>query len=301
VTIFDSSCTSVPLRREGNHFATIHGASHPAGNTMQRLRDGFGQTVSPGLHIGLLHGAIGSDGPSDLGAQLSLEELCALPVRYWALGHHHARRTLREDPWVVYPGTPQARCATMDAGACGAMLVQVVNDEVRQVSFEPLDVVRCRSLVIEDAGLLQRTEVLRQALDRGRRLRRENDGRALLLNVRLRGRSRSLDDLSAWLVSELRTRTEEWSPFVWWTAGNDSAEREPSRALGADHGELGPLLLDRSRALLGAALPRSGFLGRELAPLRRVWDAELDLEEAKGLLKEATFLALEELSEGPPA
>jgi hypothetical protein len=203
-----------------------------------------------------------------------------------------------EDPWIVYPGTPQSRLASPDADAGGAVVVEVANGAIRQLSFEALDVVRSRSVTIEDAGDVQRTELLRRALDRARELRRENAGRALLLEVRLRGRTSSLEAPSAWLLSELRTRTEDWNPFVWWTLGDHPAT-EAVRPSGTGQDEIAALLLDCSKALLGAALPRSSFLARELQPLRRVWDSEIGLEEAKSLIREATSLAIEELQERP--
>jgi DNA repair exonuclease SbcCD nuclease subunit len=296
VTIFDSSGTSVPLRREGRHLATLHGLSHPADDAAQRLRGMFGPAGSSPLHIGLLHGAVGSGDESSPCAHVSLEELRRLPVDYWALGHEHARRYVSEDPWIVYPGTPQGRVAMDHDDAFGAIVAEVAGGEVRQISFEALDVVRFRSVEIE-ADRLERTELLRKALDRVEALRRENGGRALLLEIRLKRRASRIDELDVWLESELRARTEDWNPFVWWTSAGDRTVREPLRSTVRHESEIGSLLLDRSEALQGAVLPRSSFLARELEPLRRAWDAELDLEEAKGLIRDATSLALGELAE----
>jgi DNA repair exonuclease SbcCD nuclease subunit len=298
VTIFDSSGTSVPLRREGEHLATIHGLSHPAADAAQRLHNTFSGDSS-GLQIGILHGAVGADDETSPCARVSLEELRRLPVGYWALGHEPARRTLSREPWVVYPGTPQSRRGTAGGDACGAIVVEVANAAIREISFAALDVVRSRSVEIVLAERVERTELLRQALDRARELRRENGPCALLLEARLRGRMNPPEELSAWLVSELRTRTEDWNPFVWWTIAGDRTAVEPLRSDQAGQGEIALRLVDRSKSLLGAALPRSSFLAREFEPLRRVWDAELDLEEARALIREAASLALDELAERP--
>jgi DNA repair exonuclease SbcCD nuclease subunit len=299
VTVFDATGTSVPLLRDGAQLAVIHGMSHAAEDAVERLHRTFGAAHSSALHICVLHCAVGSDG-DDTGpcVRLPTAELGRLPAGYWALGHERARRYVSEDPWIVYPGTPQSRLASPDADAGGAVVVEVANGAIRQLSFEALDVVRSRSVTIEDAGDVQRTELLRRALDRARELRRENAGRALLLEVRLRGRTSSLEALSAWLLSELRMRTEDWNPFVWWTLGDHPAT-EAVRPSGTGQDEIAALLLDCSKALLGAALPRSSFLARELQPLRRVWDSEIGLEEAKSLIREATSLAIEELQERP--
>jgi DNA repair exonuclease SbcCD nuclease subunit len=299
VTIFDSEGASVLLRRAGRHLATIHGVSHPVRDVAKQLRRIFRPEDPSGLHIGMLHGAVGGEEEAGSGPNVALDELCGLPVRYWALGHEPSRRYVSQDPWIVYPGTLQGRAATSDGDASGALVVEVANGAVRQVSFEALDVVRFRSVEIEDAERLERTDLLRQALDRGQALRRENSGRALLLEVRLHTRTGLVDELNAWLVSELRTRTEDWDPFVWWTVSDDRSTGEPLRNTALRRSEIASLVLDRSEALLGAALPRSSFLAHQLEPLQQALEAELDLDEAKALMREATSLAIEELTEKP--
>lgn len=299
VTILDSVGMSVPLRRAGRHLATIHGASHPVRDVAPTLRRTIRPEDPSGLRIGMLHCAVGSEEATGLCPTVAVEELRSLPVHYWALGHEPSRRYVSQDPWIVYPGTPQGRVATTGGDASGAIVAEVANGAIRQLSFEALDVVRCRSVEIEDAESLERTDLLRQALDRGQALRQENGGRALLLEVCLRARTGPVDELDTWLVSELRTRTEDWDPFVWWMVSDDRSTREPLRSEAVKRSEVASLVLDRSDALLGTVLPRSSFLARQLEPLRRVWEAELDLDEAKVLMREATALAIDELTDGP--
>ncbi len=43
---------------------------------------------------------------------------------YWALGHVHKRESIREAPWVVFPGNIQGR-HIRESGPKGCLLVKV--------------------------------------------------------------------------------------------------------------------------------------------------------------------------------
>lgn len=107
---------------------------------------------TPGrFNIGVLHTSC--DGRPGHGsyAPCSPADLAARGYDYWALGHIHIAETVREDPWIVYPGCLQGRSAK-ETGPKGAVAVTVVDGAVAAVERFETDAVRWFSNDLDLSG-----------------------------------------------------------------------------------------------------------------------------------------------------
>ena len=94
--------------------ATVHGVSYPAREVRENLTPLFAEAGSgQGFNIGLLHANVGGNPDHDSYAPCSVSDLTETGLDYWAMGHVHTRRTLRErtQPSSI-PGTPRAAIPT---------------------------------------------------------------------------------------------------------------------------------------------------------------------------------------------
>jgi len=93
--------------RQGDEIlARVYGISYPTREIKDNLVPRFPRKVDGPFAIGVLHGNVGGDPNHDNYAPCSLSDLVSCPMDYWALGHIHNARILREEaPCVVYPGT----------------------------------------------------------------------------------------------------------------------------------------------------------------------------------------------------
>lgn len=133
----------------------VHGRGFPNRVVSEDWVPGYPPPARGTFNIGVLHTSVGGYASHETYAPCSLSSLINKGYDYWALGHVHKRETLNESPWVVFPGNIQGR-HVREEGPKGAMLIFVENDEVREVTFQDLDVVRWKNLVIsselEDDG-----------------------------------------------------------------------------------------------------------------------------------------------------
>lgn len=67
----------------------------------QEMIDQFPTKTSDAFQIGMYHGGQMPYAP------FTLSKLLEKGYDYWALGHIHVPQILSEQPWIVYPGTPQ--------------------------------------------------------------------------------------------------------------------------------------------------------------------------------------------------
>ncbi len=114
----------------------------------------------PGLfNIGLLHTCLDGREGHEPYAPCSSDELLSRGYQYWALGHVHKRETIRESPWVLFPGNTQGR-NVRETGPKGCMLVSVDDGSVTDVEFRSLDVFRWSVNDVSVAGVSELDEVL---------------------------------------------------------------------------------------------------------------------------------------------
>lgn len=164
----------------------VHGRSYPRRDCREDLTDGFPEAKPGALNIGLLHTAL-TDTTHEPYAPTSPAKLGALHYQYWALGHVHQRSVMEVNgATIVFPGNLQGRHAR-ETGAKGASVVSYDDTGVTGVEHRPLDVVRWRHLVIDDAQLDgPRVEALAARI-RGETARDRDEQRLSVVRLTLAG------------------------------------------------------------------------------------------------------------------
>lgn len=182
----------------------IHGQSHATRSVGEDLARSFPPPVSGCLNLGLLHcNLAGSSGHGNY-APTSAAVLAEKGYDYWALGHIHARRVLREgSTTIVYPGNLQGRHAR-ETGPKGCVLVEVQHGSVSEIEFVALDRVRWEHLVVDAAAEdLATPEDCVHAAAEAVLEAQTSAGRPLVARVTLRGETPAHDGLVL--------RSEHWS------------------------------------------------------------------------------------------
>ncbi len=153
VTVFGhDGVTSVPVLRDGETVALVHGMSYPVRHVTENLALRFRRRsdVPPAVYqVGLLHASVGAQPEHDVYAPCSLEDLRRTGLDYWALGHVHTRQTLAaEGPAAVYPGNLQARHPG-EQGPRGFYLVEAGVGRPPTLDFRPCDLWRFATLTLD--------------------------------------------------------------------------------------------------------------------------------------------------------
>lgn len=290
VVFAPGEANSAPLRRDGQHLATICGAGVTADEGPEAAARRLVRGGQAGPTIAVLPSLVGRNGAS-------IDALRGAGIDYWALGGApdfavlHAR-----DPWLVTPGTPQAR-ALHDQGAHGAALVDVEDGVIARVTLEPLDRVRMASVRVDEAddppALLRRLEEAAAAL------RAAHPEHALLLTALLGARAAAaralrLPEARAALLAQLRRGGEHEALPLWWAALRIGASGPLAAAADDLAGEVA-----RRRSLLSSDAERTmRFVQRCFEPLRGTWTAALDPRDVDPLLDDAAALAVDALTAG---
>lgn len=126
----------------------LHGRGFATREVPEDLAAGYPDPNPDLFNIGVLHTSLTGDPNHDTYAPTTEDVLVLRGYDYWALGHIHARRTVREEPRIEFPGNTQGR-HVKETGAKGALLVTVRERHVDSVEFRPLDVLRWHAADIE--------------------------------------------------------------------------------------------------------------------------------------------------------
>ena len=248
-------------------------------------------------------------------APCSLGDLDAAAMDYWALGHVHKRRLLREGtPCVAYSGNTQGRSPKpAETGAKGALVVQASGTGIEEVRFAPVDVVRfvtCAVDVGDAADVAALQAAIRDGVDD---CAREHEGRSLLVRVVLEGRGAVSADVRREgalpdLCRELRDGYDGREPFVWIASVKDASRG----ALDLDEirrrGDFSAELVGLADRLAGDQDAAAAFVERAAELLARPGQVERALRELEAglpgtataeatgeVLSEALLLALDGL------
>ena len=264
------SVSAVPVVRDGLCLATLYGRSGES-----EWPPAIDSTVhGRGLSIGVL-GAI--PGRADENAPEGR-------VAYWAVGR----------PPTTMPRT---------LGAKGCVVVDVEEDRIAHVAEASVDHVRFVSLEVDidrcaDLAAIRRrlARALAEAVE-------DSAARLVMAEGVLRGemvRGIATDRLAleTSLLTELRRDTPVASgarPAAWWVRVRAGSVRNDRAALAAPW-DLRRILFEHGEAVRGP-LPGSRFLAQHFAPLLRQWGAETDLAAHRELVRDATGLALDRLSD----
>jgi DNA repair exonuclease SbcCD nuclease subunit len=290
---------AVPVERDGTTLATVYGISYGASAITENLALRFARADGrPGLHIGLLHAAVGAQADGNPYSPCTLADLIQAGMDYWALGHAHEYRVLSEAPWAVYPGTPQGRGTRPgEWWAKGCALAEATPERVESVEFTPLDSIRLVEAQVDIEGVQDVAGLSRRMLGEIRRLRETHAGLGLLVRVTLTGRGGVHRELQAPgrredLLEDLRDQTAGSDPLIWVDDLVDDSRAMLDRDAVARRGDFLSDLLRRSEDLAadpdrlrariaeaGLALSTSRF--RAWLPDRGAWDPLALLKEAE--------------------
>ena len=188
VHIFGSEFETVSVALGGEDVVLIHGISYPHSQIDDSFGRGFKRQGSQPFQIGLFHCSVGSDPAHETYAPRTLSELVAANLDYWALGHVHRHRVLKDGhPFITYPGTTQGR-HIRETGPRGCLLVQVSGSGEVSARFEPVDCVRWSSSELQIDDLETEGDLI-EALERTcDEIGDEAQGRPAVVRITLSGR-----------------------------------------------------------------------------------------------------------------
>jgi DNA repair exonuclease SbcCD nuclease subunit len=289
----------------------VYGISYAERATRENLALRFRRGPEEGLHLGLLHCNVAGAAAHEPYSPCSLEDLARAGLDYWALGHIHTHRILREgDPWIVYPGNLQGRSPkASERGAKGAVVVEVEGQRVVGVESVFLDGVRFLAPEIDATGCADLAELESALWSAAEEARVENAGRGLVLRGRLVGPSDLGADLRRpgalpELLSALRDRSEGLTPWRGWESITNELRAELGRDALRSRNDFASELLGVSDAFARDSEALAAFLDGALAdlPLReRGVDLPARVEaDSAALLAEGERWALELLAEASP-
>jgi DNA repair exonuclease SbcCD nuclease subunit len=181
----------------------VHGRSYPRPDYRDDLAASYPAPIAGALNLGVLHTCLDDTAHAPY-APTSPARLLAHGYAYWALGHVHRRRIVREgDRALVFPGNLQGRHAR-ETGAKGAVIVEYDGVTIGAIEPVELDVVRWHHLTIEVvAGATEaavREQVQSTLFDATAPDR--DAGRLCAVRVTLQGAAGEADDWRVFLVGQ---------------------------------------------------------------------------------------------------
>jgi DNA repair exonuclease SbcCD nuclease subunit len=188
VHVFGSEVKSVPVEIEGEKVVRVHGISYPHAQIDSSFGREFQRQGPEPFQIGLFHCSVGSDPAHETYAPRNIDELVASNLDYWALGHVHTCRILRDShPFIAYPGCTQGR-HIRELGPRGCLVVRVRDSGEVTARFEPVDAVRWFSLELQIAGLETEGDLLEALEELCGQVHQEAQGRSAIVRISLSGR-----------------------------------------------------------------------------------------------------------------
>ena len=209
-----------PVTQDGKTLAWIYGISYPQREVNENLALKFKKDQDQGFAVGLLHANVGQQPGHDNYAPCSLQDLISSDFDYWALGHIHEFKVLRENnPCVVYSGNTQARHLN-ETGPKGCCLVTLNSGAPANIRFVPTDVVSYRSAKVDVSGTSSINEVLQALQSQVEELTKESSTHeGLVMRLVLTGRTTIHNELqipgaAKALAEEVHALFEGHSPWV---------------------------------------------------------------------------------------
>lgn len=165
----------------------VHGQSYASAETTRNLAVDYPEPESGLINIGLLHCLLSGSSGHQPYAPCTLDDLASKGYDYWALGHVHDYKVLRETPLVIYPGCCQGR-HVKETGPKGCVLVEE-DDGVLAHEFIRLDTLQWMTVTadISDAQSMDHVaEMFARALESQLA---GTDGRLCCVRSTLKGRT----------------------------------------------------------------------------------------------------------------
>ena len=220
-TIFSSNkVESFPVTRNGKTLAWIYGISYPQKEVKENLALKFKKDQKKGFTVGILHANVGQQPGHDNYAPCSLDDLISSDFDYWALGHIHKFKILRENnPCIVYSGNTQSR-HFKEIGPKGCCLVTLNSDAPADIRFVVTEVVSYISTHVDVSGASSINEVLLAIQSKVEEFVKESlTCEGLVARLILTGRTTVHNELNnslatKALVEEVNTLFEGYSPWI---------------------------------------------------------------------------------------
>ena len=301
VHIFGPQLESVLISIGEEEVVVIHGISYPHNQIDDSFGRGFKRQGSQPFQVGLFHCSVGSDPAHEIYAPRTQEELLAANLDYWALGHVHRHRVLKDGhPFITYPGTTQGR-HIRETGPRGCLLVQVSGSGEVSARFEPVDAARWFSRELRIDGMETEGELIAALEGLCDEIRSDAQGRPAIVRVILSGRG-SLHPVlrRPHIVEDLTTGLREMGlesvPQVWLEQIKIETDPEidlPSRRKSPDFvGEVLRLIENSRRQPIDLQGMISGLYEDRRG---RLFLQAPDKEELLQLLNEVELMCVDEL------
>lgn len=210
-----------PLEKDGEVLAHIYGISFSKRDVYDNLALKFEKVEEDGVFsIGLLHTNIGENTGHEPYAPCSIEDLSSKGMDYWALGHIHNHKILKDsNPTIVYSGNSQAR-NPRETGEKGCCLVTLYPNGEAEIQFRVTDVVRYNSTSLDISDCANLDEVISAVRDRCEEISGEMNGRHAIIRLSLTGRSVLHQELQKGnnindLLEQVREYFENGDPWIW--------------------------------------------------------------------------------------
>jgi DNA repair exonuclease SbcCD nuclease subunit len=292
----------LPVERNGVVKAYVHGISYPKRDVTENLSKNFSRGNGEGFAIGLLHSNVGHQSGHDNYAPCSMDDLIAAKMDYWALGHIHRFRVLREsNPAVVYSGNSQAR-HMRESGEKGCCLVTLNKNTGPLIQFIPVDAVRYIQGEADLSGTITLEEVIHSVRLKCEYFADQTKQRDVFIDLSLNGRTQVHSELQRGdtlqgLQGEIRTYFQGRTPSIWLNLKLNTAGIYDVESLREGKDFIADLV-----NLFDVEGKRESFedLKEVLKPAFETWQGkkylcDLSDEEIKGFLAQAKSLCLDKL------
>lgn len=174
--------------RQGKEIARVYGISYPQRDVSENYARLFKRHGEAPFAVGVLHCNVGGIPEHENYAPCRLEDLVEAGMDYWALGHVHARRVLRESgPSIVYSGTLQGR-SPREEGEKGCYLVNVSGSGLVSLRFISVDSVRWTGVKVSIDGMKTEDELVNCLNEKLTGIQRAHGNRSVVARIILTGR-----------------------------------------------------------------------------------------------------------------
>jgi DNA repair exonuclease SbcCD nuclease subunit len=298
VHFFKSRAETLPVTRDGETLAIVHGISYPNKAVKTDLAAKLKKSPDDAFQVGVVHATLGeanASGGHQPYAPTTIETLVESGLDYWALGHVHTRTVVRESsPTVAYPGNIQA-LSSRETGARGAYVVRVDEAGAAALEFAPLDSVRFARVELSIADIENASQLIKALEEQLEELRRTGEGRDVVVKFTLTGCGPlnlllSQEGALGELLATVRENEGGGDPLTWVASIRDRTSPELDIEALRGQSTLPAALLEKAEQLGSGEEALKSFAAD-------AWGELLTARNRKLLTEPDTFELQEELAE----
>ncbi len=207
-------------KRDGIVRAHIYGISYKDKGIRKNLASLFKKQGDDIFSIGVLHCNLGGDSKHDNYAPCTLVDLEKCGFDYWALGHIHSKKIVKEEnPCIIYPGNTQG-LSIKESGSRGCYIVELDTSGHLNNRYFSTDIIRWDSKEIDTTNIDTLDQLLETLDEVIENTRVSAEGRAAILSLQLLGRGdihRELRkiEIDKDILLQLRESEITREDFVW--------------------------------------------------------------------------------------